>query len=99
MELVASGETRKDRRQEDIRRQSMTMPFYHLRWPSWGFLGLAADTRGLDFLGWPLRVRAVWALRTLDRLRAARQSGPHGDGFTAFAFESNRALGSGYKQT
>lgn len=38
VELVASGETRKDRRQEDIRRQSMTMPFYHLRWPSWGFL-------------------------------------------------------------
>lgn len=63
------------------------------------YLGLDADTRGLDFLGWPLRVTAAWALQTLDRLRAARQSGPHGGGFTAFAFESNRALGSGYKQT
>lgn len=38
MELVASGETRKELRQEDIRWQSMTMPFYHLRWPNWCFL-------------------------------------------------------------
>lgn len=38
MELVASGETLKELRQEDIRRQSMTMPFYHLRWPNWCFL-------------------------------------------------------------
>lgn len=92
MELVASGETLKELRQEDIRRQSMTMPFYHLRWPNWCFLGLAADTRGLDFL-------ERGHCGPLDRLRAAKQSGPHGGGFTAFAFESNRALGSGYKQT